>query len=484
MYAAGGLGGVGDRERYDWMLTATRIRASAMSRSASSRLTRPTFRRRVGVRGKRVSLLSSRLRYRVVQLLTMRYQRLEILYEYVKRALLAAPLVGDLVRRRRAQRVEEAYRQICERYARIAEPSPLSELLELRAGDRLERLRALDRVPRVLFVGTVFAQDSAGILAGLAEVANATPFTTRDGSYGQVGPDGTLSFDRAEANGARLLDVLAEATRTDQAFDAVIGQMWGGYMPPKALADAKEQFGVVVVNIGMDDRHTFELRKLGRELGTRMLAPVVDLVATAAPEAVGWFRREGCPAMFFPEASDARLFRPDAGSGKRHDVCFVGARYGIRARVVERLAHAGIRVVARGVDWTAGPIATSDVPRLFAESRIVLGIGTVGHSSSLRALKLRDFDGPMSGTCYVTHDNPDLHLVYDVGREIAVYRDEDDAVAVVCSLLAHSERRDAIAQAGRSRAERDHTWERRFASLFEVLRGNRSAEAPVTGAAT
>jgi spore maturation protein CgeB len=406
----------------------------------------------------------------------MRYRPVERAHAAAKAVALGAPIVASVARRRRARTVERAYERLVERYDRRSVPSePLEQLLAARSGQRLREFRALARPPRVLFVGTVLAQDSAGILEGLARVAEVEAFTQADGRYGQTTPDGALSFDLAAPLGRRLLELLGRAQADGRPFDVVIGQLWAGYFDVEALREAQLRHGVLVVNIAMDDRHTFSARRFGMTLGTQGLIPALDLAATAAPEAVGWYLAEGVPALFFPEASDPQLFSPAAGEEKRYEVCFVGARYGIRQEIVGRLERAGIQVEAYGSGWPAGHIPTADVARLFAESKIVLGVGTVGHSRSLLALKLRDFDGPMSGSCYATHDNPDLRLVYDVGKEIVVFSDEDEAVEQIRGLLVDDERREDIARRGRRRAVAEHTWDKRFGDLLAILAGGSAA---------
>lgn len=173
--------------------------------------------------------------------------------------------------------------------------------------------------------------------------------------------------------------------------------------------------------------------------------------------------------MFFPEASDSDIFHPMPKLSKIHDVCFVGSRYGVREKIVTGLRRAGIQVAAYGSGWENGRLAVEDVPRLFAQSKIVLGVGSIGHCEDFYALKMRDFDGPMSGSCYVTHDNPDLQSVYKVGEEIVTYRTVNECVEKVRWYLSHEEERERIAQAGRARALVEHTWEKRFKGLFEVL---------------
>lgn len=406
----------------------------------------------------------------------MRYASLESVLARAKRAAFATPLFGVAVRRGRARRVENTYRRTAERYIGAPVP-PFEDQLASRGGGRLAAFRQLERRPRVLLVGTTWAQDSGGLLRGLGAVADVVPFTKADGSYGQAIDDVRLSFDRAAEHSRRITDLAERARELGRPFDVVIGQMWGGYLNPAELRRLRS-LGALVVNIGMDDRHTFETRKLGKTIGTRALTGVVDLVATAAPEAVRWFAAEGCPALFFPEASDPNVFWPGNPREKLHDVSFVGERYGIRRRLVEALETAGIAVAARGAGWPYGRIDTPGMARLFAQSRIVLGVGTIGQSEKLLALKLRDFDGPMSGSCYVTHDNPDLRLLYRVGEEIAVYADERQCVDIVRSLLADDDRRERVARAGRARACSTHTWEARFAYLFDVLRGLASPGRP------
>ena len=160
---------------------------------------------------------------------------------------------------------------------------------------------------------------------------------------------------------------------------------------------------------------------------------------------------------------------------KLYEVCFVGLRYGIREKIVKGLQKAGILVAAYGAGWDGGRLDTKDVPQLFAQSKIVLGVGTIGHCEDFYAFKMRDFDGPMSGSCYVTHDNPDLQLVYKVGEDIVTYRSVDDCIDKVRWYLSHEDERERVAQAGRARALTDHTWDKRFQCLVDFLK---SAASP------
>jgi hypothetical protein len=323
--------------------------------------------------------------------------------------------------------------------------------------------------PRLFFLGTDELQDRSGIIQALERLGRLTYFTRPNGSYGQnfSGTDA----ERRKTNSQRLLQLFSELADRSRTPDVLIAQTWAGYIDPKVLGQIREAYGTLILNISMDDRHQYWGRKIGGEWwGTYGLIPYLDLALTAAPECVDWYRKEGCPALFFPEASDPDIFRPMTDLPKLYDVCFVGGRYGVREKIVIALRKAGIQVSVYGTGWEQGRLDTKDVPRLFAQSKIVLGVGTIGHCEDFYALKMRDFDGPMSGSCYLTHDNSDLRMVYKVGEEIVTYRSIDDCIDKIRWFLSHEAEREQVAQAGRARALVDHSWGKRFKDLFEVLR--------------
>ena len=106
----------------------------------------------------------------------------------------------------------------------------------------------------------------------------------------------------------------------------------------------------------------------------------------------------------------------------------------------------------------------------FNECKIILGVGTIGHSNNFFALKLRDFDAPLSGSCYVTHDNKDLHLLYEPDKEIVLCKNTRDYVANIKKLLSDDSLLNGIAIKGHEKATKTCTYEARFRSLFQRLK--------------
>lgn len=386
----------------------------------------------------------------------------------VKELLKRAPGARIANARLKAFSVKRTHWATCRHYAGRLVTVP-KELLQEQLRRQFSNICQTSPI-RVFFLGTDELQDRSGILQALGSLGELSYFVREDGAYGQNCP--VPAAQRRQNNAERLLDMFRQLHREGRTPHLLVAQTWSGYIDPLAFSYVRSTYGTVIVNIAMDDRHQFwGQRVAGKWWGTRGLIPHINLALTAAPECVDWYVKEGCAALFFPEASDPNIFRPMPELPKIHDVLFVGARYGIRERIIAALRDAGVRVATFGSGWQSGRVSTEEAPKLFAQSRIVLGISAIGHCSDFVALKLRDFDGPMSGSCYVTQDNPDLYSLYQVGQEIATYKDIDDCVDKIRYLLKNEAERQAIACAGRARAERDHTWGERFRGLFNVLKG-------------
>src|SRR5439155_11816839 len=86
-----------------------------------------------------------------------------------------------------------------------------------------------------------------------------------------------------------------------------------------------------------------------------------------------------------------------------------------------------------------------------------------------RQVRLREFEGPMSGAFYLTGWMEELALHYEIGTEIVCYRSPGELVERARWYLAHDEERERIRHAGHARALRDHTWHRRYQTLFAKL---------------
>ncbi len=390
--------------------------------------------------------------------------------------LKSLPVLFQLNARRKSRATIRNYLSVCQYYADRERSLTLGEqdeytksLLRNRLSSRpLRTKRVAGQSLRILFVGTDLLQDTSGFVQTLEQFGEVDTFTKSEGEYGHYFYGQGRAAERLrEDNGRRLIELIT-AVEEEGGVDLVLGQMWGRTMP-WGILKAVQEMGIVTINVCMDDRHSFRGKNYkGDWMGSLGLVKGLDLVLTTAPEACFWYAVEGCPAVFWPEASDPNVFQP-MDVPQKHDVCFVGANYGVRAKVVRAIEKRGVTVACYGNGWPNGRIATEDVPQLFAESKIVLGGGVIGYCEDFYSLKLRDFDGPMSGSLYLTHDNPDLRKLYDVGKEIVTYRTPEECAEKVVYYLEHPDETEAIARAGLDRALKDHTLKTRFEQLFRIL---------------
>jgi spore maturation protein CgeB len=226
--------------------------------------------------------------------------------------------------------------------------------------------------------------------------------------------------------------------------------------------------GAIVVNMCFDDKLYFSGKYKGCMLGVRGLAPAVDLNLTNSPGSMVKYVACGGLAMFWPGAGHPEVHKPH-DLPFEFDVSFVGRKYGWRPDFIRGLRKRGIDVACFGPGWNSGVLSGEEMVKLYSRSRINLGFAGVGHSRKLMCLKGRDFEVPMSGGLYLTQNNPELSLVYDVGREIVTYEGIQDCAGKIEWLLANPGEAAGIRISGRKRALNDHTWEKRFEDLFRII---------------
>ncbi|GGI17922.1 CgeB family protein [Oxalicibacterium faecigallinarum] len=323
---------------------------------------------------------------------------------------------------------------------------------------------------RIFWVGANRDQDESGFLQALRQHAQVTEFYNHTGTYGQWYKDehGRVQvYDPAiiQLNDQQLLSQLG-SIRKNGGIDLLMGQMWANYISQEALAEV-QAMGIPVINISMDDRLPDNWsHRSGVRLGAVGLAQHTDLVLTTSSETCAWYAVEGCPAIFWPLASDPSVFKPDADAPRDIDVLFIGNKYGIRAEIIDGLAQHGIQVECYGAGWPNGPATAEQSAALFKRARIILGVGTVGYCDDVFTLKLRDFDAPMSGALYLTHRSQDLLKLYQEGVEIECYMTPDEAAVKIHYYLAHPQALESVAAAGHAMVLKRDTWLNRLHHTF------------------
>jgi spore maturation protein CgeB len=116
----------------------------------------------------------------------------------------------------------------------------------------------------------------------------------------------------------------------------------------------------------------------------------------------------------------------------------------------------------------------ADLPSTFARHEVCLNLANVWAdgwpgSSLIPHVRLRDFEAPMCGACYLTGHSDEIEEFYEVGKEIDTYRTQGELIDKARHYLRNHGSAERLREAGIRRARRDHTWKRRFEQLFHAI---------------
>ncbi|MBT4146141.1 MAG: glycosyltransferase family 1 protein [Gammaproteobacteria bacterium] len=322
---------------------------------------------------------------------------------------------------------------------------------------------------KVFWVGASEAQDESGFLQALNRLGQVTKFWNRDGGYGPLYEIQGLNWLQVrEINDATLIKQVI-GTHQQEGIDILIGQMWSHIYSEDVLLKVRA-LGIPVINIAMDDRlPSLWSSKIGQRMGTVGLGSGVDITLTTSPETCKWYATENMSAIFWPLASDEKLFAEKIDSDKDIDILFIGNRYGIRGKLVEYLFKHGISVTCYGSGWSNGYVNAQQNIALSKRAKIILGVGAVGHCSDIYTLKLRDFDALMTGALYITHRNPDLLELFKEGEHLECYTSPKELLVKLNYYLKHPEKCSKIGRKGRVLVENKHSWDYRLNTTFSQL---------------
>lgn len=300
-------------------------------------------------------------------------------------------------------------------------------------------------------------------------------------------------------------------------FDLFFAYLMDGMVEPGVIDEIRKT-GVPACNFSCNNAHQFYLVK--------ELSPHFDYNLHSEKDAREKFLAIAANPLWWPMASNPKYFKPCAVP-RTVAVSFVGMNYALRARYIAHLLDNGVDVHAYGPAWQWGartrwrsvakrylllfqslvaltperqartsallaehdfrrqlstrfpnnvhaPVSDDELIALYSRSQISLGFLEVydHHDPSrivTRHLHLREFEAPMSGALYCTGYIDEIAEFYEPDKEILVYHNEQELLDKVRYYLAHSEQADKVRQAGRARALRDHTYQRRFETLFRQI---------------
>jgi spore maturation protein CgeB len=314
----------------------------------------------------------------------------------------------------------------------------------------------------------------------------------------------------------KLLDAFRRK-HAHKPFDLFFAYLMDGMVEPGVIDEIRKT-GVPTCNFSCNNAHQFYL--------VDALSPHFDYNLHSEKDARSKFLAVGANPLWWPMASNPKYFKP-IDVPRTVAVSFVGMNYALRARYIDHLLENGIDAHAYGPAWKSGsqtqwrsigkryllalqalaarsadaqarassllaehdfrrhlaakfpnnvhdPVSDEELIALYSRSQISLGFLEVydQHDPSrvvTRHLHLREFEAPMSGALYCTGYVDELVEFFEPDQEVLVYRNEQELLDKVRYYLAHPDQAERVRQAGHKRALRDHTYHRRFQTLFSAL---------------
>ena len=167
--------------------------------------------------------------------------------------------------------------------------------------------------------------------------------------------------------------------------------------------------------------------------------------------------------------------RPWLGGNKLANQLRFVRNYGLRGLAV-KLTYKLRRQSSRDYlsDALRPAVSVDDYFRISRESAVTLGVNrypSFRHSFQYPHAysRLRDIEAPMLGACYLTESAPGLDRLYELGKEIEIYRTADELAAKAKELLADPIRRLGLRKNGQRRALSDHTIDRSIGKIAKIL---------------
>jgi Uncharacterized protein conserved in bacteria len=191
---------------------------------------------------------------------------------------------------------------------------------------------------------------------------------------------------------------------------------------------------------------------------------------------ISWSTGDGSPGAIYVSVNDRQLRYPAKDlEALRQMISKHGFLAGLSMAIKEfQYRKEALKLSPLFLPYAKGPIPFQKISEILAANELCLNFSNVWADdcpgSALTAhVRLRDFEGPMCRTCYLTGHTDEIEEFYDIGKEIDTYRTTEELVDKARFYLEHADAAERLRERGFARARRDHTWVRRFAELFSKI---------------
>ena len=207
---------------------------------------------------------------------------------------------------------------------------------------------------------------------------------------------------------------------------------------------------------------------------------VYDLTLSLVNNFVDYFRRQGMKSellrLGFEPSVLGRLGKEEPSIA----VSFVGNLFTHHASRIEWLEYLCQRVPVQVWTGSNGLSSASSIMNCRRGTVWGLDMYQVLHQSKLSlnhhidvaenyAGNIRLFESTGVGSLLVTDWKPNLHEIFEPGKEVIAYRSHQECVEMIEYYLSHEHERQSIARAGQERTLTEHTYYHRMQELIGIL---------------
>lgn len=197
-----------------------------------------------------------------------------------------------------------------------------------------------------------------------------------------------------------------------------------------------------------------------RDYGLK-LAPYADFIMSTARDAQQVYGSKSIPFQWGARLSLYKQ-RPTA-----IPISFVGLKYGYREQLVQFVNRLGLPVKAFGQGW-GQTVTDADIVEILTRSAISLTT-SLSSKGEIRQIKARNFEIPASGALAMLEYAPGLEDYYTDNKEVCFWTEPRELADKLYFYRANEGARRRVAQAGKARTGKDHSYKLRFRPMLEVL---------------
>lgn len=233
---------------------------------------------------------------------------------------------------------------------------------------------------------------------------------------------------------------------------------------PREAADILHTLGGKLIEFHCDPvRRFLELSKRKR---------FVDWFITTDERTLGWY--ENLQMKVINSQYAVSSIYKTLNTERDIDVSFVGQSYGWRKDAIRILQKNGVDVQVFGKFWNkeddSEMISFDKVLNILSRSKICISfLGSFPGTAAPDQLKARVFEATAMGGCLVTTPSFNIDNYFIDKKEIFVCDKMTIMADTVKELLSNNNKRMEVAKAGKERTLTEHTWEKRFESIFSQI---------------